>query len=209
MSEERERDQFGRIIFDVSANEKIVEDRKKAEKEERKKKQEKIDQSKLKNLNVNLENIRLSRGINKRKVIGENVPTEQIGQWSCPVCKLFFKDSNVYLKHLTSPAHNEKLGMSLKVEPVTDEDVIKRVNQWDDFYIKGIPVPPLYKSSEENVSVEPKEAEVKSEESQKHQEEAKNDKIVAQSKDDESNENKEYDYEYEYVEEEEEEEEEK
>ncbi|EAY06858.1 Zinc finger, C2H2 type family protein [Trichomonas vaginalis G3] len=108
---------------------------------------EKIDYSKLKNLNVNLENIKLSKGINKRRIYGSNIPFTKIGQWVCPVCEIYFRDSALFLKHLNSPEHNAKLGMSLKVKQVSDEEVLQRVQQWEDFYIKGIPVPPIYREA--------------------------------------------------------------
>ena len=144
----QKRDKFGRIIFDLEESEQHAKERLKAEKEAQNKMKRKIDPTSLKPLNVSLEHIKLSRGINKRTVIGANIPTDKIGQWSCPICQLYFKDSNVYLKHLTSPEHNAKLGMSLEPVPVTDEEVIQRVQQWEDFYIKGIPVPPLFQSGD-------------------------------------------------------------
>lgn len=108
-------------------------------------KKEKIDTSKLGYLDVNLDNIKLSQDVNKRRIYGDNIPYDKIGHWICPVCELYFRDSNKYMKHLNSPEHNAKLGMSLKVRPTTDEEVLRRVQQWEDFYIKGIPVPPLFK----------------------------------------------------------------
>ena len=152
----QKRDQFGRIVFDLEKNEKLAKSRLQAEKESKKSQKIQIDPSSLKPLNVSLENLKLSKGINRRKIIGENIPTDKIGHWSCPVCQLYFKDSNVYLKHLTSPEHNEKLGMSLEIQPTTDEEVIKRVQQWEDFYIKGIPVPPIYKSGDAETGIQTK-----------------------------------------------------
>ena len=205
-----QRDKFGRIVFDIAKNEELAKERLKAEKTAKKKKNEKIDPSSLKPLNVSLEHINLSRGINKRKIIGENIPTDKIGNWSCPICQLYFKDSNVYLKHLTSPEHNEKLGMSLAVQPATDEEVIQRIQQWEDFYIKGIPVPPLYQSGDQNDSTSALTSkQLETNDNKNTQKDGNSQKPEQQSKDDKTIDNKsteEYEYEYEYVEEEEEEE---
>ena len=38
--------------------------------------------------------------------------------------------------------------MSLKIEDISDIDVINRVNQWENFYISGIPIPPIYNKKE-------------------------------------------------------------
>ena len=200
-----QRDKFGRIVFDIEKNEALAKERLKSEKAAKKKKFEQKDQTSLKPLNVSLEKINLSRGINKRKIIGENVPTDKIGNWSCPICQLYFKDSNVYLKHLTSPEHNEKLGMSLAIQPTTDEEVIQRIQQWEDFYIKGIPVPPLYQSSEQENDSNQNSSSSQSMNTKSKHDKQKNDNLDEKQKHHE--ENIEYEYEYEYVNEEEEEEE--
>ena len=94
----------------------------------------------------------LNKNVNERRVIGENVPISKIGHFSCPVCQLYFRNSTVYLKHLNSPEHNEKMGMSMKIEDVTDEQVLERINQWEDFYTQNKPVPMLYKNANKNIN---------------------------------------------------------
>lgn len=86
----------------------------------------------------------LNQSVNKRRVIGENVPISKIGHFSCPVCELYFRDSSVYLRHLNSPEHNARMGMSMRIAPASDEQVLERVAQWEDFYTRGRPVPQLY-----------------------------------------------------------------
>ena len=102
------------------------------------------DDEKLSKLNITLDYIDITKDLNKRIIIGDDVPLYKIGIFSCPICKLFFKDSIVYLKHLNSKEHNKQMGMSLEVEESTPEDVSKRLEQWENFYQNGVPVPPLF-----------------------------------------------------------------
>jgi hypothetical protein len=88
--------------------------------------------------------VELTAGLNRRKVIGEDIPLSRIGHYSCPACRLHFKDSSVYLRHLNSPEHNAAIGMSLQPAATTDDEVLARVEQWENFYATGCPVPPLY-----------------------------------------------------------------
>ncbi|OHT09762.1 Zinc finger matrin-type protein 2 [Tritrichomonas foetus] len=145
------RDEYGRYEWDEEHFNKRFEERMKSEKEKReaKKAMESISTKPLNNLVSRTDFVDLSHGINKRRVIGENVPIDKIGHFSCPVCQLFFRDSSIYLKHLNSPEHNQKMGMSMKVVPTTDEQVLLRLKQWEDFYTRGIEVPPMYKEYKE------------------------------------------------------------
>jgi len=141
-----QKDSYGRKVFDLEKSKEKAIERKKADKLERelKKIEENAPKGPLKPLVANLDNINLTKGLNKREVYGQDVPINQIGQWSCPVCRLFFRNSSIYLNHLTSPEHNEKMGMSMKVPDTTDEEVISRVAQWEEFYSTGKEVPSLY-----------------------------------------------------------------
>lgn len=138
------------------------------------------DDEKLSKLNVTLDYIDITKDLNKRVIVGDDIPLYKIGIFSCPICKLFFKDSIVYLKHLNSKEHNREIGMSLEVEESTPEEIAQRLDQWENFYQKGIPVPPLF--SKEGVDEY---------------------KAPDMTKIDETHE-KEYQYEYDYVYEEEE-----
>lgn len=140
------RDQYGRYEWDEEVFAQKHEERLKKEKEEKEAKLAAKEESKhLKNLVTRTDFVDLARGINKRKVIGEDVPLDKIGHYSCPVCQLYFRDSYRYLRHLNSPEHNAKLGMSMKVAETTDEDVLNRIQQWENYYEKGIEVPPIYR----------------------------------------------------------------
>lgn len=140
-----QRDEYGRYEWDEEEFERRFQERKKQEQAEHKTKTTTHQPDELKPLVAREDFVELSRGINKRKVIGYDVPLSKIGNYSCPVCELYFKDSAVYLKHLNSREHNEKMGMSMKVMTVTDDEVIQRVQQWEDFYTMDKPVPQLYR----------------------------------------------------------------
>lgn len=140
-----QRDEYGRYEWDEEEFEKRFQERKKRERTEQKTHDKSQQSDELRPLVAREDFVELSRGINKRKVIGDDVPLSKIGNYSCPACQLYFKDSSVYLKHLNSPEHNEKIGMSMKVMPVTDDEVLERVQQWEDFYTMNKPVPPLYR----------------------------------------------------------------
>ena len=137
------RDEYGRYEWDEEEFEARFQERKRRE-QSRSVAPAEPDADGLQPLVAREDFVKLSQNINKRQVIGENVPLSKIGNYPCPVCELYFKDSSVYLKHLNSPEHNQKMGMSMKVMPATDEDVIKRVQDWENFYTAGTPVPPLY-----------------------------------------------------------------
>lgn len=141
-------DEYGRFTWDEEYFEKKIQARL-AKSEENKKKKPDISIKDLKPLSARTEFTDLTKDMNKRKIIGENIPIHKIGQYTCTVCQLYFKDSNNYLKHLNSPEHNAMCGMSLKLAPTTDEEVFERVDQWESYYTQGIPVPPLYKEAQE------------------------------------------------------------
>ena len=137
------RDEYGRYEWDDAEFEARFQERKRQEAAHSEARVEQPVEG-LRPLVARQDFVKLSQNINKRQVIGDNVPMSKIGNYSCPVCQLYFKDSSVYLKHLNSPEHNEKMGMSMDVMPATDEDVLRRVEQWEAFYTTGQPVPPLY-----------------------------------------------------------------
>ena len=125
-------DDYGHLIFDEKAFEDKIQDRLK---EKKKEEETVLPPGELKPLEA-LDFLDLARGIGKRRVVGDDVPFDKIGNYSCPTCELYFKSSAAYLRHLNSPEHNLKKGMSMKVAPTTDEEVFLRLQQWEDFYIQ-------------------------------------------------------------------------
>ena len=144
------RDEYGRYEWDEKEFEKRFQARLQSERAEKKK--PKTNKNALVHLIPHNDFVDLNKNVNERRVIGENVPISKIGHFSCPVCQLYFRNSTVYLKHLNSPEHNEKMGMSMKIEDVTDEQVLERINQWEDFYTQNKPVPMLYKNANKNIN---------------------------------------------------------
>lgn len=135
-------DDYGHIKFDQEEFEE-------KDNKNLKQKNQSMPSGPLRPLQVNLDYIHLAQGIGKQKVIGDNIPFEKIGNYSCPVCELYFKNSQSYLVHLTSPEHNQKMGMNMKVLPATDEEVLQRIQQWEEFYATGKEVPPLFHAAKE------------------------------------------------------------
>jgi hypothetical protein len=141
-----DRDEYGRRTWDEEAFEARFQARRKSEQQARERADSisRPSDGDLKPLVARDSFAELATGLNRRKVIGEDIPLSRIGHYSCPVCRLHFKDSSVYLRHLNSPDHNAKMGMSLKPAETTDDEVLARVEQWEDFYATGRAVPPLY-----------------------------------------------------------------
>ena len=148
------RDEYGRYVWDEEEYQRRFEERMKLKEEKKAEKKEKQKEPKqgLNNLVSRTDFVDLTHGINKRRLIGEDVPLEKIGHFSCPVCQLYFRDSTRYLKHLNSPEHNKKMGMSMKVQNCTDEQVFLRIQQWEDFYTQGKEVPPIYREYREDMN---------------------------------------------------------
>jgi hypothetical protein len=65
-------------------------------------------------------------GLNIEKYTGrieKNKKQKNREVFYCEICKEGFKCDMAYITHLNSPAHNSKLGMSMKVRAVTPEEV--------------------------------------------------------------------------------------
>lgn len=65
-------------------------------------------------------------GLNIEKYTGrieKNKKQKNREVFYCEVCKEGFKCDIAYITHLNSPAHNSKLGMSMKVRAVTPQEV--------------------------------------------------------------------------------------
>lgn len=70
--------------------------------------------------------INLTERLNKTQVIGLNTPLNQQAGYYCSVCDCVLRDSQSYLDHINGKFHNRALGMSMRVEKSTVEQVNKQ-----------------------------------------------------------------------------------
>lgn len=67
--------------------------------------------------------VNLTERLGKTQVIGLNTPLNQQAGYYCSVCDCVLRDSQSYLDHINGKYHNRALGMSMKVEKSTVEQV--------------------------------------------------------------------------------------
>jgi len=71
----------------------------------------------------------LDSRLNKTQVITRTTPLSQSGGYYCGDCDCIVKDSINYLDHINGKKHQRNLGMSMKVERSTVDDVKKMFEQ--------------------------------------------------------------------------------
>jgi U4/U6.U5 tri-snRNP component SNU23 len=85
-----------------------------------------VQRSELKGRNYQLD---LASRIGKTQVIGLNTPLNQQAGYYCNVCDCVLRDSQSYLDHINGKWHNRALGMSMRVEKSSLEQVKNRLSQ--------------------------------------------------------------------------------
>ncbi len=85
-----------------------------------------VQRSHLKGRDVQLD---LASRIGKTQVIGMNTPLNQQAGYYCNVCDCVLRDSQSYLDHINGKWHNRALGMSMRVEQSSLEQVKNRLAQ--------------------------------------------------------------------------------
>ncbi|KAG2442194.1 hypothetical protein HYH02_009680 [Chlamydomonas schloesseri] len=85
--------------------------------------------------------IDLTSRLGKTQVVGFNTPLNQQAGWFCNVCNCVLRDSQSYLDHINGKWHNRALGMSMKVEKSTLEQV---KNKFEELKSRKSPPPDEY-----------------------------------------------------------------
>eukprot|EP00877_Chromochloris_zofingiensis_P009514 jgi/Chrzof1/4816/Cz15g00130.t1 len=83
-----------------------------------------IERSTLKTRDYQID---LASRLGKTQVIGLNTPLNQQAGYYCSVCDCVLRDSQSYLDHINGKFHNRALGMSMRVEKSTVQQVRDRL----------------------------------------------------------------------------------
>jgi U4/U6.U5 tri-snRNP component SNU23 len=67
--------------------------------------------------------------VKDRKVVSVSSSKSEQGGFYCNTCDVHFHDSDAYLAHINSKAHNRLLGMNMKVESVSVEKVRQKLKR--------------------------------------------------------------------------------
>lgn len=109
--------------WDKVEYQKIAQERLRAHANADEKSEEPIQRENLKRRDYKVD---LDSKLGKSVVINKNTPTSQTGGYYCNVCDCVVKDSINFLDHINGKKHQRNLGMSMKVERSTIDQVKER-----------------------------------------------------------------------------------
>ncbi|CAH2107442.1 unnamed protein product [Euphydryas editha] len=112
--------------WDKDEFERIAAERLKAEIEEEERSKKKAPPIKRELLKQRDYKVDLDSKLGKSVVITKNTPTSQSGGYYCNVCDCVVKDSINFLDHINGKKHQRNLGMSMKIERSTLDQVKAR-----------------------------------------------------------------------------------
>ena len=73
--------------------------------------------------------IDLQSRLGKTQVVGLNTPLNQQAGYFCSVCDCILRDSQSYLDHINGKWHNRALGMTMKVEKVSVDQIKTKLEE--------------------------------------------------------------------------------
>ncbi|CAH0407702.1 unnamed protein product [Chilo suppressalis] len=115
--------------WDKDEFERIAAERLKAEIEEEERSKKKAPPIKRELLKQRDYRVDLDSKLGKSVVITKNTPTSQSGGYYCNVCDCVVKDSINFLDHINGKKHQRNLGMSMKIERSSLDQVKARFAQ--------------------------------------------------------------------------------
>ncbi|KAL1459697.1 hypothetical protein WDU94_011654 [Cyamophila willieti] len=129
MSDKEHKVTDHRKKWDTEEYERLASERLQIELEKELKSEEKLPPVKRELLKQRDYRVDLESKLGKSVVITKNTPTSQSGGYYCNVCDCVVKDSINFLDHINGKKHQRNLGMSMRVERSSLDQVKKRFEQ--------------------------------------------------------------------------------
>ena len=125
----------------------------------------------------------LSSKLGRTQVVGLNAPVAQQAGYFCSVCDCVLRDSASYLDHINGKWHNRALGISMRIEQATAEQVKGRLEQHRAKKAEGLPADHLPDGIDRRI-VEAEAAEEEEREARRAAKKAKRERKAAGGDDD-------------------------
>ena len=71
--------------------------------------------------------LRLDAKVNKRKLVTDATPLSSVGGYFCELCQCTLRDSLQWLDHINGVKHQRRMGVSMRVEAATLDDVTAKL----------------------------------------------------------------------------------